>query len=112
MKQKANFFIICMIFAVNAANCQKLRAIDEWKTLHFGIKKPGNKSFTFPAIQQVPVNTLSISASRPLLSPGFYAANLGFFCKQEIKLEKVIKVPFKFRLGSVQKCDAMEGKNH
>jgi len=45
-----------------------------------------------------------------LLSPGFYASNLGFFCKQEIKFEKAIKVPFKFRLGGVQQCDWMEGK--
>ncbi len=44
------------------------------------------------------------------LSPSYYAAHLGFFCKQEIKLEKTAKIPFKFRLGSVEDCDRMEGK--
>ncbi|MEO7047042.1 MAG: hypothetical protein ABI091_17195 [Ferruginibacter sp.] len=41
----------------------------------------------------------------------FYTCNLGFFCKEEIKLEKAVKIPVKFRLGSVQYVDWMEGKN-
>ena len=45
-----------------------------------------------------------------ILSPGYYTQNFGFFCKKELQLEKVTKIPFKFRLGSVQQCDWMEGK--
>ncbi len=45
------------------------------------------------------------------LSPGFYASQLGFFCKQEIKMDKITKVPFRFRLGSVAECNRLEGKN-
>ena len=45
-----------------------------------------------------------------MLSSNYYATNLGFFCKKEIAAEKTIKFPVKFRLGSVQYCDAMEGK--
>ena len=44
------------------------------------------------------------------LKGDYYSSRLGFFCKQEIKLEKATKIPFKFRLGSVQYCDWMEGK--
>ena len=51
-----------------------------------------------------------VGSSKPFLSPGYYASQLGFFCKQEIKLEKTAKIPFKFRLGSVDDCDRMEGK--
>lgn len=40
----------------------------------------------------------------------FYVDNLGFFCKKEIKFETLTGIPFKFRLGSVQYCDRMEGK--
>ncbi len=47
-----------------------------------------------------------------LVSPTFYCDKLGFFCKQEIKLEKVIKFPFKFRIGSVQEVDFLEGKRN
>jgi hypothetical protein len=51
----------------------------------------------------------TISASM-LITPTFYCDNLGFFCKQEIKIQKLIKFPFKFRLGSVQYVDYLEGK--
>jgi hypothetical protein len=47
---------------------------------------------------------------KPVIAPDFYVTQLGFFCKQEIKFEKAIKIPFRFRLGSVDDCDRMEGK--
>ena len=54
------------------------------------------------------------TASQPnylqTIAPDFYADNLGFFCRQEIKLDKVIKIPFRFRLGSIADCDRLEGK--
>ena len=46
----------------------------------------------------------------PLLSPNYYASNLGFFCQQEIKIAKAAKIPLKFRVGSVADCDRLEGK--
>ncbi len=46
--------------------------------------------------------------SQPFLSPNFYASQLGFFCKQEIKLDKITKIPFRFRLGSVEECKRLE----
>lgn len=40
----------------------------------------------------------------------YYAANLGFVCKKELQLEKMTKIPFRFRLGSLAYCDQLEGK--
>ncbi len=45
-----------------------------------------------------------------LISPTFYTNTLAFFCRQEIKFEKATKIPLKFRLGSVQQVDYLEGK--
>ena len=46
----------------------------------------------------------------PFLSPNYYASHLGFFCQQEIKIAKSAKIPLKFRLGSIEDCDRLEGK--
>lgn len=40
----------------------------------------------------------------------YYTSQLGFFCKKELQLQKAIKFPVKFRLGSVAYTDKMEGK--
>ncbi len=47
---------------------------------------------------------------KQVIAPNFYVSRLGFFCRQEIKFEKITKIPFRFRLGSVEECDRMEGK--
>ena len=47
----------------------------------------------------------------PFLSTDYYARQLGFFCRQEIKFDKITKMPFRFRLGSVEQCNWLEGKS-
>lgn len=93
-----------MIFAVGAA---------------FAQKKPFIHNNGLPTTTTNKLFPLNVKTSEPVklrgqtnvfLSPGFYASQLGFFCRQEIKFEKVTKVPFKFRLGSVETCDYLEGK--
>ena len=59
----------------------------------------------------IKVNNITPSASM-LVSPSFYSNNLAFFCRQEIRFEKLTKIPFKFRLGSVQQVDYLEGKKN
>lgn len=41
----------------------------------------------------------------------YYSTNLGFFCKKELQIQKLAKFPVKFRLGTVEYCDRIEGKN-
>ena len=45
------------------------------------------------------------------ISPSFFLfANLGFICKKELQLDKVIAVPLRFRLGSLAYVNYLEQK--
>lgn len=47
---------------------------------------------------------------RPALNKYDYYNSLGIACKAELKLEKATKIPFRFRLGSLQQTDYLERK--
>ena len=54
------------------------------------------------------LNSSLVKAST--IDKGFYHNNLGFFCKKENQLEKITSVPFRFRLGSLDYVNRLEGK--
>lgn len=90
------YLFFCMIIVGNGLFAQE-------KPLRYGSGLlPG---LTFPS---APLR--NSSDVKNILPASFYTKNLGFFCKQELKFEAATRVPFKFRLGSVQYCDKMEGK--
>lgn len=49
------------------------------------------------------------SLEQQFLNP-YAVEDLTFFCRLEVKIEKKLRMPFKFRLGEVQYTERMEGK--
>lgn len=55
-------------------------------------------------------NYYSLSADLKV-APNFYTTKTGFFCNTERSLQKQTKIPIKFRLGSVEQTQKLEGYN-
>lgn len=94
-----------MIFVAGGLSAQNMPPFQGHLLL---VKNPPN---TIPPALLFKSSTCAVILPQPVLSPAYYASQLGFFCKREIKFEKTAKIPLKFRLGSVAECDWMEGKN-
>lgn len=67
------------------------------------------------AQQLIPQGKVNGADSLKYFSPriipaNLYSKNLAFFCKAELQLEKQTKIPIRFRLGSMDYVDALEGK--
>ena len=63
----------------------------------------------FPAGKLQSADSLKIFSIRSI-PQNIYSKNLAFFCRTELQLEKRTKIPFRFRLGSMEYVDALEGK--
>jgi hypothetical protein len=55
-------------------------------------------------------NTMA-SGTEYTIPSNIYYIQSGFFCKREWELEKTTHIPFRFRLGSLADCNALEGKH-
>jgi len=85
------FFVNLLLISATASKAQTAPA-------------PTNNSFK-------PVKDSSQYFSLRILPANYYATNIGFFCKKELQMQKTTKIPLKFRLGSIEYTNKLEGKN-
>lgn len=57
-----------------------------------------------------PIDTVEKKISLKPLPQNFYNKNLGYFCKKELQLQKIIMFPVFIRLGSKEYVDYLEKK--
>jgi hypothetical protein len=104
MNKKDKILFFCMIIVNHAVLAQTATA----KTDNLLLLELAKSAVAMPV--SLPVLQINTNHPKPFLSPQYYSAQLGFFCKQEIKFDKITRIPFRFRLGSVEQCDRLEGK--
>jgi hypothetical protein len=125
MHKTTKILFFCMIFVVKAVEGQNFNYQSPQKEGLFttqityrnnniiNISKAfhqlGNKKILSDKINVKPVFLLS-PVSCSVIAANYYTQNFGFFCKKELQFEKATKIPLRFRLGTLQYNNYLEGK--
>ena len=73
------------------------------------------KTYKYHFPKSLALNNITIG-EKNFLSPfivipqDYYTQHFGIICKKELAIEKATKIPFRFRVGSLQQCNYLEGK--
>jgi hypothetical protein len=108
------FLVVFLLMFFGSMNGQEPLApglsISEFKIAHYqSTVKPFQSRFSKNTLTVAPPTFTAPRISLlNLPDASFYVRNLGFFCKQELRLDKVTGVPVRFRLGSKEYVDRME----
>ncbi len=100
-------------FRTTAGNADFNNKIDFRKLYKINIYTAFHKSIDKKHVQLKTCNKpvfLLNPVSGSVIRADFYTQNFGFFCKKELQFEKATKIPLRFRLGSLQYNDYLEGK--
>lgn len=95
-------FTLLSCYFLHAQGLTTLPASPESDAIHFAAQWPD-----WLLSNRLPQSKRPPSPGIPLPQP---TAHFAFFCRLELKIEKITKFPVKFRLGDLDYVDRLEGK--
>ena len=110
--QRKISFLVALIFLGGQIRAQGVNPLANKKLFHasalvFQPVGPGKEAVSltgkYDYLRVMP-------AATPVVPSNIYYLQSGFFCKREWELERATHVPFRFRLGSLDHCNELEGK--
>ena len=121
MQRRISFIVVCLIsifhFEINAQtgtnnNLQKLPGKIVFSTQPLVSNSPLYPTAIINYQTLFFANTNVKNFQPQVINGDFYVQHIGFVCKKEWQFEKKTHIPFRFRLGSLENCNYLEGKNN
>jgi len=121
--QRSNkFIVVCLLAALTNPVFAQKKAVTvvpapvDFKTAAACLLGPARlvydskKDVIFPLSTRAKDDILFGHPTITHIGSDVYIHNLGFFCRKELQLEKATSVPLRFRLGSLDYVNKLEGK--
>ena len=110
MQRKKTFLVVCLSILTGAVMGQNILPLPVNNFVPAHLQLPLQKPFSVSFRENNPLPPFSLSLATTSYGGSYYVSHLGFFCKQEIAIEKATRIPLRFRLGSLDYVNKMEGK--
>lgn len=102
---------ICGLIAIFLFSGFFLRAQSNNTTKELSAKATSAPTIKFPLAHAINLEKQVIGSKLISIVPqNYYSQHFGIMCKKELQFEKTTKIPLRFRVGSLQQCNYLEGK--
>jgi hypothetical protein len=104
------FFIVCLVLQFDFSFAQKTKIkLSYYKAPSFFFSKIKSSLPQKSAFLQT-FSFATIILKKEIIPQDYYTKCLGFICIKELQFEKITKIPLRFRLGSLDYVNKLEGK--